>query len=280
MEQQNQWMRISELSEHAGVPIPKIRYYILKEILPRPLKIKRTLAYYGLQHLERLKLLKKITHEKRVPIALIKQIFASINEIEGNRQISYPNASQIVRDKITHSSTSIFRRKGYERTTITDITMAAGISRNTFYNNFKNKEELFIECLNKIFFDWRKEAPPEENGTPIFGVIKKMALAFNKAYPEWSDMINLLRVSAMKHPATFADRLEESLNIRIRPIVNDIKRGIKHGEFREVNSELVGIMLAGIAEYVSYYLSRGKFKEPSKILDTVIDTFFRGLRKE
>lgn len=278
MEQTKKYMKMSELSKISTVPIPRIRYYIQKGILPKPIKATTTSAYYSYQHLERLKLIRKIHLKKNLPVALIKKMIDSVNEIEGNGQISHPNASQIIRDKIIYSSIPIFRRKGYERTTITDITQSASISRNTFYQNFENKEKLFTECLNKIFFDWRREAPPE-GSVPITTVIKRLFLAFYKAYPEWSDMMNIFRASATKYPTIFADKLEESLNIRIQPIIGDIKRGVKQGVFREVNSELVGIMVAGIVDYVCYYMQRGRFKDPSNIIEIAVDTLFHGLKR-
>jgi AcrR family transcriptional regulator len=279
MEETYRYMRISELSKLSGVPIARIRYYVQKGILTKPIKAKATSAYYSDEHVERLKIIGKMYQRKSPSVALIKEMIDSISEIEGNGQISHPDPSQIIRDKIIVSSIPIFRKKGYERTTITDIVESAAISRNTFYENFKNKEELFAECLQKIFFDWRKEAPPE--GTvPITTLIKRMFSSFYKAYPDWSDMMNLFRASATKYPNTFADRLEQSLNIRIKPIVNDVKRGINQGVFREIDSELAGVMIAGIVDYVSYFIMRGKFKEPCNTIEATVDMLVSGLKSD
>jgi AcrR family transcriptional regulator len=276
MEDPRQYIKMSELSELSGTPIPSIRYYIRTGVLPKAIKAKATSAYYTDQHLERLKLIKEMQLTKNPSTALLKKMIDSVNQIEGKGEISYPDASQIIRDKIINSSIPIFRKKGYERTTITDLAESAGIGRNTFYQSFNNKQEVFIECLTKIFFDWRKAAPPE--GTiPIAGLIKKMFLSSYKSFPEWNDMLNIFRSSATKYPSIFAKKLEESLNIRIKPIVNDIERGIKQGEIREVNSELVGIMIAGIVEYVSYYMLRGRFQDPDAVIAATVDILFDGL---
>jgi AcrR family transcriptional regulator/predicted DNA-binding transcriptional regulator AlpA len=279
MEETYRYMRISELSKLSGVPIPRIRYYVQKGILPRPIKAKTTSAYYSDEHVERLKIIGKMHQRKSPSVALIKEMIDSVSEIEGNGQTSHPDPSQIIRDKIIVSSIPIFRRKGYERTTITDIVESAAISRNTFYENFKNKEELFVECLQKIFFDWRKQAPPE-GAVPITTLIKRMFSSFYKAYPDWSDMMNLFRASATKYPDIFADRLEQSLNIRIKPIVNDVKKGINQGVFREIDSELAGVMIAGIVDYVSYFIMRGKFKEPCSTIEASVDMLVSGLKSD
>ena len=96
----------------------------------------------------------------------------SQNEIGKEEQL---DPSQIIRNQVIDLSVGVFRRKGYEKVTISDITQAAGISRNTFYQVFKNKKELFITCLTKLFLEWRQAAPHSE--TPIPSVMMKMALS-------------------------------------------------------------------------------------------------------
>ena len=279
MEETYRYMRISELSKISGVPIPRIRYYIQKGILPRPIKAKATSAYYSDEHLERLKIIGEIQQKKSLSVSLIKRMVDSVSGVEGNGQTIHPDPSQITRDKIIVSSIPLFRRKGYERTTIADIVESSAISRNTFYENFRNKEELFVGCLQKIFFDWRKEAPPE-GSVPITTLIKRMFSSFYKAYPEWSDMMNLFRASATKYPDTFSDRLEQSLDIRIKPIVEDVKRGVTQGVFREVDSELAGVMIAGVVDYVSYFMMRGKFKDPCNTIEATVNMLVSGLKSD
>jgi AcrR family transcriptional regulator len=277
MEETCRYMRISELSRLSGVPIPRIRYYVQKGILPKPIKAKTTSAYYSDEHVERLKIIGKMHQRKSLSVAVIKEMIDSVSEIEGNGQTSHPDPSQIIRDKIIVSSIPIFRKKGYESATITDIVESAAISRNTFYENFKDKEELFVECLNKIFLDWRREAPPE-GAVPIATFMKRVFASFYKTYPEWSDMMNLFRAAATKYPAIFADRLEQSLNVRIKPIIDDVKKGVKQGVFREVDADLAGTMIAGIVDYVSYFMMRGKFEEPLKTIDAAIEILVGGLK--
>jgi len=144
------------------------------------------------------------------------------------------------------------------------------------YDNFKDKKELFIRCINKIFLDWRREVVESDD---ILLVWRKMALAFHRAWPEWSDMMNLLRAAAVKYPDEFADRLQEALTTRIKPIINDVKKATRSGSIRDVDPEITGIMLAAIADYISYYIYRGRFKDKklSEVFDVVLDIFFHGL---
>jgi len=95
-------------------------------------------------------------------------------------------------------------------------------------------------------------------------------------------MMNLFRASATKYPADFADRLEQSLESRIRPIAEDIGKATKKGLFRDINKELAALTLAGQLEYIFYSMSRGKFgdKDPGEVIDLALDIFFYGIMKK
>lgn len=56
---------------------------------------------------------------------------------------------------ILHTATILFGEQGYSATSIGDISKNAGISRGILYYYVKNKDELYIKCLencaNKLF---------------------------------------------------------------------------------------------------------------------------------
>ena len=64
------------------------------------------------------------------------------------------------RSRIAKASWELFRRKGYQETTITDIIEAAGISRGTFYHYFNGKDEL-LSTLSYMFDDFYRERLPQ-----------------------------------------------------------------------------------------------------------------------
>lgn len=281
MDEPGRYMKMSELVKLSGVPAQKIRQYLQKEILPKPIKINRTSAFYTQQHLQRLQLIKKLHKENKLPIATIKQMIHSVIDTEGSGSSAQSENPSVVREHLVNSSIEVFRRKSYDGTTITDIVQAANIARNTFYRYFRNKEELFLECLNEIFFRWSREAPRD---TKVLSAatyrerLNRIFVAGHKAYPRWSDMLNLLRVAAVKNPKMFGDKLRGSLETRIKPIVDDINDCIAQGVFRKVNSELLATMLAGIFEYVCYFIYRGKFtQEAVDISDQTVDMLFKGV---
>lgn len=70
-------LRIGDLAERSGVPIPTIKYYIREGLLPAaPIKTGRTMAYYDLDYLERLRLVRTLREEHFLPIRVIRAVLA------------------------------------------------------------------------------------------------------------------------------------------------------------------------------------------------------------
>jgi AcrR family transcriptional regulator len=67
------------------------------------------------------------------------------------------------RAAILDSAQEVFRDLGYYQTSVSEITRRCGVSIGTFYQYFKNKEQLFLELNDLIisrFWDKAQGAPP------------------------------------------------------------------------------------------------------------------------
>lgn len=74
---QPELLRIGDLAERSGVPIPTIKYYIREGLLPpAPVKTGRTMAYYDAEYLERLRLVKTLREEHFLPVRVIRAVLA------------------------------------------------------------------------------------------------------------------------------------------------------------------------------------------------------------
>lgn len=67
-------LRMAELSARSGVPRETIHFYLREGLLPRPRKGGRTVAYYGEEHLERLRTIRRLREEKYLPLAVIRRL--------------------------------------------------------------------------------------------------------------------------------------------------------------------------------------------------------------
>jgi DNA-binding transcriptional MerR regulator len=67
-------MKVSELARRAGVTKETIHFYLRQGLLPRPRKAGRNMAFYDESHLERITLIKRLQHERYLPLEVIKQL--------------------------------------------------------------------------------------------------------------------------------------------------------------------------------------------------------------
>ena len=273
------YMKISELSKASSTPATSIRFYIKEGLLPEPRKTSKTMAYYTQEHLDRLTFIEKIKREENLPLIKIKELiqikFPESSAPENDEKV-YSNR----REDIIEAAIELFREKGYNETSITDIVNRAGIGRGTFYVNFENKEELFIECADRIFYDmynyvWQ-EIKDEKN---MIERLVKRGRAFTVSYPKWIDMMNLIRGASVSKNTAFTKKLNQVMKQIINPIIRDIEKGKKQGIIqKEIDSTIAGYILMGMTEYCNYLLYQNECTEEelrAGMIDFLTKVFFK-----
>ena len=70
-------MKMKELEKETGVGRETIRFYIREGLLPEPDRPKRNVARYDQEHVDRLKLIRRLQHERFLPLSVIKTIVAA-----------------------------------------------------------------------------------------------------------------------------------------------------------------------------------------------------------
>ena len=55
------------------------------------------------------------------------------------------------RAEIARAAIEVFARKGFEKSTISEIAVKAGIGKGTFYEYFRSKEEILIQVTRELF---------------------------------------------------------------------------------------------------------------------------------
>jgi AcrR family transcriptional regulator len=284
MIQSNSSMAVSELSRLSGIPLSTIKFYIRKNLLPNPIKTGRTNGIYTLKHLDRLKLIKKIQKESKIPLNKIREIIKIIDLGEEREREIIDFTPLDKKSDIIDSAIPLFREKGYDAVTITDIVNASHIARATFYKHFINKKDLFFKCIHKILFieAMNPEAETIYNENDIMTVFNKHAEALTKTTPLWKDMINMLRAAAINNPDEFSEKLEEAMYLKINLYKRRIKKGISRGVLRKVNPDVLAVIILGIQEYCSDYFpnhqsNNAKSKE---LLEDVKDIMLHGILKK
>jgi AcrR family transcriptional regulator len=268
-------MKISELSAAANLPVSTIRYYILEGLLPLPLKTGKTRAFYSKAHLKALLLIKKWHFEEHKPLKLIKEeIGRKIDFSEDSREESPSDRHQA----IISAAIELFLQKGFAATSIADIAQQAHISKETFYLHFRKKEELFLECADRIFHDMYNNVWQEiRNEEDRLQRIVKRGKAFYASYPKWIEMMNLVRSLSVGENQGFKDKFKAVLHQMIQPMVREIEYLQKEGRVRqEIDPQLAGFYLMGVGEYGAYLANQG-ISPSDEVRQMANDFIFYGL---
>jgi AcrR family transcriptional regulator len=275
-------MTISELSTLSTLPLSTIKFYIRERLIPRPRKTRGTRAYYDSRHLQRLRLIKKIQSESKVPLSKIKEIVHLIDEGERAEEQRNGSDAEALKSEIVTSAIGVFREKGYEEATIADLVAAARVGRSTFYKHFNNKKELFIECIKHIIFTEAAERRPDladeiTDEKDTIAAFERHAKAYYNAYPAWLDMVKQLRAAAINHPDEFADSLDDVVHLKIDLLKRSIEKGIQRGLFRKINATLMTVMLLGLQDYHGYLEKALKEKTLEELYDDAKDIILYGI---
>jgi len=255
------YYKISELSRKSSTPIPTIRYYIKEGLLPAAIKTGKTSAYYTDGHLTRLQLIKKLQTEEQRPLAAIK------DELDRMPPVSAPDDDTLIissekRNDIISAAIDLFINKGLGETSIDDIVNKAGIGKGTFYKYFKDKDDLFIQCADSIFYEmyrhvWQEIKNERDRTRRLF----KRGEAFFESYPKWIDMMNLIRHASVGDNPFFKKKFRAILDQIIKPIAHDIEILKKEGKI-DKNLDCLGAayMLMGMMEYAAWLAYNSTFK--------------------
>ena len=266
-------MTISELSKETSITISTIRSYIKKDLLPEPIRTSKTMAYYTVDHMERLKFIKKMREEKGMPLSEIKeQIETKFKPAETIKtpQALYSNR----RSHIVETAFQVFKEKGYNETTINDIVLKARVGKGTFYQYYQNKEDLFLECADRIVSDLIEEmeklATPEER---ISERLSKRMIIFLSYYPRWIDFMNILRGVSVSRNEIFRKKMHQIMKIMTEPLIQIILEEQKNNPkspFNIFDARILGFSMMGIAEYGAYLFHAEPEKyDQTQILDMI-----------
>jgi len=273
-------MKISQLSRATGITRSAIHYYLNLGLLHPPEKVGLNLHLFDDTHLTRLKQIHQMKKDKGLTLSSIRELLCKEATTPLKRGLSTDKAgrgsipptesqteepaespqSQANREKIIDTAIHLFSEKGYETTSICDITDALRMGKSTFYLYFNTKKELFMDCIDRLtvmivpqeaWADIRSEQDFYEKQF-------KRGVAFQEAFPGYRGIINLLRASLGGRDEALAKKAAEAFKVMLGPIAKDLRRAIAAGELRaDVDVELYSYLQIVVAEGIGYWLMMG-----------------------
>jgi AcrR family transcriptional regulator/predicted DNA-binding transcriptional regulator AlpA len=266
-EKSSRKIRITELAQLSGVSKSTIHHYLKMGIIHPPKKLGLSLSVYDWTHLNKLKRIHEIRENQKLPLARIKEILSNenlntalahredeaeslIRALEDEKRMIRTRKNEIKRIEIIDAAITLFSKNGYEKTTIEAIADSLHMAKGTVYLYFENKEDLFMECIERLTViavpeeDW-DEIRKEQNALRR---LKKRGFAFHRAFPSYKGILTMTKAALGGYNRKLAEKAKKTLSHMTRPIAKDLRRGIADGTFREIDDELVAHFILAMGE--------------------------------
>jgi TetR/AcrR family transcriptional regulator, fatty acid metabolism regulator protein len=188
------------------------------------------------------------------------------------------------KDGILEAALHIFARKGFQNTTITEISKEAGVSEATIYEYFGTKEDLLFAIPEKISNEtFEKSLSILPYIKSVEGRMRAILLGYVELYqdnPHYSALV-LLQLMANKRfrqtPAHAAIRRSAG------GLLDCIKEGIADGTFRkDFDPYLIRSMLMGTIEhlFIHWHMQGMPVRETTikDMLDPFLEIVLDGIR--
>ncbi|MFY9225151.1 MAG: TetR/AcrR family transcriptional regulator [Blastocatellia bacterium] len=182
-------------------------------------------------------------------------------------------------EKALDSALAVFWRKGYEGTSLQDLTTAMGINRPSLYATYGNKEELFRKTLDR-YFDTRKSVIDNAlNQATIYKVIERLLYEFADSNTNPDNPPGCLVVQSALVCGEEADCIKKELISRRlsmeTALCNRFERAKKEGDFPEnIEPTDFARYIATISQGMSIQAANGASSEQlRKIVEIVLKQF-------
>lgn len=260
-------MKISELSAHSKVTPATIHYYVHLGLLPKPIMLGKSKAYYTTNHLTLLHQIRTLK-KKGLSLDAIGKIMTN-KTAETNPEHETHSIHTSKRDSIITSAIELFRSKGYDLTTIGDIVGRSGVGKGTFYQYFQSKEDLFFECAESVFYDIGRDDPTIRNETDGLTRLRNRSYSFLKYYTHMIDMLNLLRGSSIEDASRLNQVLVKVMKNLIEPLHSDLNMAFTQGELHFHDLKLLAYLVMGTGEYLTYYIQNNTGCDVEEVLSKI-----------
>ncbi|MDR0713866.1 MAG: TetR/AcrR family transcriptional regulator [Bacteroidales bacterium] len=182
----------------------------------------------------------------------------------------------MIKEHIIKASIELFMQYGVKNTTMDDIAKHAGISKRTIYENFKNKENLLSDGLNRFCEESRAFEQVLANTS---NVVEAIVIMLKKDTEECRKLHYFIVEDIRKYaPEVYQNLLSVHKAEGQKRIEDLVKKGIQEGVFRnDLNPEIVAAVFACQSEGIS--TNSRKFDKFScfELFENMILLYLRGL---
>jgi len=202
------------------------------------------------------------------------------DEADARRQDRRARERQRVREDIMDAALGVFVRAGYHEAAVEDIAREAGYSTGALYNYFRNKQDLFVQLVERVFTQIRDRVggilASEGSFEPRFDALLEETAAIV------SDMAGVhgFLFDPQSHAGFASDELHEFMEREFWSLLDQIsdlmQQGIDEGRLREQPSFLAAHAFMGLASHFARGLVMPRSGEEDKLTPELYVALVRG----
>ena len=291
-------IKIADLSRLSGVSKSAIHGYLNMGLLHPARKLGLNLSVYDWTHLDRLNRIRDLRENQKLSLSKIKDLLSNqslsqsssssehdvaslISTLQKEKKMNKAQKTIAKKIQIMDAAISLFSKNGYEKTTIDVIADSLHMAKSTVYLYFESKEDLFMECIERLTF----VVVPEEAWDDIrkeqnaLKRLKKRGIAFLKAFPSYRGILNMTKAALGGDNTKLAERAKNTLSLMTRPTAKDIRKGEADGIFLEIDEELLAHAILGMGEAIGSRLMMDSRYTIEKANEIMFDILTHGITK-
>lgn len=182
--------------------------------------------------------------------------------------------------RIFECSMKLFAEKGYDATSVEEITAVSGIAKGTLYYHFEKKEDILNMLLEEGMKLLKNSIEIKiKDCNNCIDKIKAVILVQVKVTVKYENFINLI-FSQIWGKEEKNEKCRKCVFEYIKILENIISEGIEKGEFYDGNVQALAAGIFGVTcSSLIYRMKIGEETDIEHVYNGFVDTVVRGLSK-
>ena len=182
--------------------------------------------------------------------------------------------------KIFEASMKLFAEKGYDATSIEEITATVGVAKGTLYYHFSSKEEIFNFLVEEGMKLLHNSVDLKIDKLPNYiDKLKAIVLIQIKIVVKYENLITILLSQFWGNEAR-NQMCKEHIGTYIEKIEQIVKAGIEKGEIKQGNPQAIASEIYGLICSSLVYKTRSKEEiDIMQLYKEFESTVIKGLKK-
>lgn len=182
--------------------------------------------------------------------------------------------------RIFNTAVEMFAKKGYDSTSVEEITAIAGVAKGSLYYHFPKKEDIFDMLLEEGMKLLKNNIEIKtKDCTTALEKIKEVILVQIKVTVKYEDFLNVV-FSQIWGEDSKNVKCKKAVFEYIKIIEEIIKEGMESKEFYEGDVEAIASGVFGVTcSSLIYRLKKNREVDIEKVYNGFIDTVVRGISR-